>query len=305
MATESVDVQHLTGSERLAALRDAVARIEAASGLPHGRRIRREAERHRPARIGLGEGGLDAMLGGGLRRGTLHEIVAAHRQDDGAAVAFGLALAIRCAGRGPLVWIVEDCAVHETGLPYRPGLAGHGLDPDRLILVRTREAQTTLWAFEEALRLAAPVVLAELWGSRHYGLVASRRLLLAAQAGRGTALLLHTGLSGQAADLSSVAETRLSVAAAPSHRTASAGDRMPIPGAAAFGVRVLKQRLGAAPGFDSDLTHTLVWNAAQRCFDDHPLSVDLPAPLADRPHRAGPDRAGPNWAEPDRIARWA
>ena len=293
MAIESVDVQHLTGSERLAVLRDAVARIEAVSGLPHGRRTRREAERHRPPRIGLGEGGLglDAMLGGGLRRGTLHEIVAAHRQDDGAAVAFALALAIRCAGRGPLVWIVEDCAVRETGLPYRPGLRDHGLDPDRLVLVRTRDAAMTLWAFEEALRLGVPVVLAELWTSKHYGLVASRRLLLAAQAAQGTALMLHTGLSGRAACLSSVAETRLEVASAPSPRIASAGQRMPIPGPAAFGIRVLKQRLGAAPSFESDRVHGLVWNSTQRCFDDHPVPVGLAASAADRAHRTpSPER---------------
>ena len=146
----------------------------------------------------LGDGalGLDDMLGGGLRCGALHEIVASHRQDDGAASAFALALAIRCVGDQPLVWIVEDCAAYETGVPYRPGLEAHGLDPDRLVLVRTREAQTTLWAFEEALRLEAPVVLAEVWSGKHYDLAASRRLLLAAQAGRGTALLLHTGLVG-------------------------------------------------------------------------------------------------------------
>ncbi len=251
----------------------------------------------RPIRLGNGTLRLDDMLGGGLRPGTLHEIVAAHRQDDGAAAGFAAALAVRCGAAGPLVWIVEDCAAFETGSPYRPGLAGHGIDPDRLILVRTREAQMTLWAFEEALRLKAPLVLAELWNSRHYGLVPSRRLLLAAQAGRGTALLLHTGLSGRASNLSSAAETRFQVASCPSPRTPSAGNRMPIPGTAAFAVRLLKQRLGAVQGFDSNRIHSLVWNPAQRCFDDHPVPFRLSSPLADRP----PQAAGGSWREAARA----
>ena len=280
---------HHPASQRLADLRKAVAAIEAAPGLSYGRRLKPDAGVQR-RRIRLGDGalGLDDMLGGGLRCGALHEIVASHRQDDGAASAFALALAIRCIGDQPLVWIVEDCAAYETGVPYRPGLEAHGLDPDRLVLVRTREAQTTLWAFEEALRLEAPVVLAEVWSGKHYDLAASRRLLLAAQAGRGTALLLHTGLSGRADGLSSVAETRLCVASAPSPRIASAGHRMPIPGEAAFAVRILKQRLGAATRFDSDHTHALVWNPKQRCFDDHPVPVGLSASIADGSHRADP-----------------
>jgi protein ImuA len=282
-------VLHGDGSERLALLREAVARIEAKAGLSRDRRPKRgrgaweeSGAPEVPIRLGDGSLRFDERLGGGLRPGTLHEIVAAHRQDDGAAAGFAAALAVRCAGAGPLVWIVEDCAAFETGAPYRPGLAGHGIDPDRLILVRTRDAPMTLWACEEALRLRAPVVLAELWNSKHYGLAASRRLLLAAQAGRGTALLLHTGLSGRASGLSSAAETRFLVASCPSPRLVSAGNRMPIPGTAAFAVRLLKQRLRAVQGLDRDRIHFLVWNPAQRCFDDHPVPFGFSAPIADR-----------------------
>lgn len=247
---------------------------------------------------------LDAMLGGGLRRKTLHEIVALRRQDDGAAAGFATALALLCAGAGSLVWILEDCAAGETGSPYSPGLSAQGFDHDRLILVRTRDAAMTLWATEEALRLRATTVLTELWGSRHYGLAPSRRLLLAAQAGGGTALLLHTGLSGRAPVLSSAAETRFSVAACPSPHLPSAGHRLPIPGPAAFAVRLLKQRLGALGGFDSDRVHGLVWNAAQRCFDDHSLPFGVPAVPADRSaHTTAADirplaRPKPAWLAP-------
>lgn len=282
----------------IARLRDAVARIEA--GRAGARCITR---RRRPAPdgallpVGLGDGTLplDSALAGGLRRGALHEVVAAHKQDDAAAAGFALAVAGRCAGAGPLVWIVEDCAASETGAPYRPGLAAHGIDPERLILVRTRDARATLWAIEEALRLRAPAVLAELWGTKHYGLAPSRRLLLAAQAGRGTAILLHTGLAGRGTTLSSAAETRFAVASCPSPPAFSAGNRMPIPGAPAVTVRLLKMRLGAAAGADQyrgvDLDHVLVWDPNRRCFDAHPLPVGVPAPAADRPAQAGRNKS--------------
>ncbi len=267
------------------ALRGAVARIEAGrSGTPRGRGSPDEA----PPPVSLGDGTLplDAALSGGLRRGALHEVVAHGGRDGAAAAGFALAVAGRCAGASPLVWIVEDHAASETGAPYRPGLAGHGVDADRLILVRAGDARAALWAFEEALRLGAPAVLAELWGARHYGLAPSRRLLLAAQAGRGTAILLHAGLAGRGAALSSAAETRFAVASCPSPRTRSAGDRAPIPGQAAVTVHILKLRLGAAASPDRDARHAIVWNPERRCFDAHPLSVGVPAPAADRPAEA-------------------
>lgn len=273
-------------SPDVAALRDAVARIEGdGSGAP---RRRRGAG---AALVGLGDGTLplDAALAGGLRRSALHEVVAQTARDAAAAAGFALAVAGRCAesasrggGAAPLVWIVEDHAASETGTPYRPGLAAHGIDPDRLILVRTGDGPATLWALEEALRLGAPAVLAELWGVKHYGLAPSRRLLLAAQGGRGTAILLHAGLAGRGTMLSSAAETRFAVTACPSPRERSAGDRTPIPGAAAVAVRLLKLRLGGDGDVDRDRSHPIVWNPDRRCFDAHPLPVGSPAAAADR-----------------------
>ena len=273
-------------------LRDAVARIEAGRSGTSGDAVRRERldppARLPPVRLGDGTLPLDALLAGGLRRGALHEVVAHHKRDDAAAAGFALTVAGRCAGSSPLVWIVEDCAASETGSPYRPGLAAHGIDPDRLILVRTKDARSTLWAVEEALKLRAPAVLAELWGTKHYGLASSRRLLLAGQAGQGTTILLHTGLAGRGEALSSAAETRFAVAACQSPQLPSAGNRTPIPGFAAVTVRLLKLRLGASGrGLDRDYRgmgrdHALVWNAVQRCFDAYPLSVGVSPPVADR-----------------------
>lgn len=281
--------------DRVEALRATLAGLERKGGPPLAIRtgFAPSAREGETGPVRLGSASLDAALGGGLRRGTLNEIVAAHRQDDGAAAGFATALAICCAGSGPLVWIVEDCVTFETGTPYRPGLAAHGLDPDRLLLVRTARAEVTLWAAEEALRAGAPVVLAEIWNSRSYDLVASRRLALAAQSRGGLALLLHTGLSGQAETLSSTADSRFSVAACPTPRLPSAGSRLPLPGAAAFAVRLVKLRFGTGRGFDAERIHPLVWTPAKRGFDDHPVSLDVSPLSADRSAEASrqPQRA--------------
>lgn len=252
------------------ALRDAVARIERngeATITAHAGRMVPLADE--PLAI-------DAALGGGLRPGTFHEIVAARASDAVAAAGFAAALVARCAGDGPVIWIVDDRAGWETGFPYRPGLAVHGLDPAKLLLVRTRDAQATLWATEEALRAGTGVVLTELWRGQTYDLAASRRLLLAARRRHATSLLLHVGLDAEA--VSSAADTRFAVAALPGERRPSAGGFMPIPGRAAFAVRLLKRRGGAGKSFrafDRDAVHALVWEPGARSFRSHRGTVPL------------------------------
>jgi protein ImuA len=245
----------------LCALREAVARIER-SGEAAGRGSARR-------RVPLADEplALDAALGGGLCCGTLHEVMAASARDVAAAAGFAVSLAVRCADDRPLIWVVDDRVVWETGLPYRPGLASHGLDPEKLILVRTRDARATLWAAEEALRVGAGVVLTEMWRGQCYDLTASRRLLLAARRGGATSLLLHVGLDEDA--LSSAADVRFVVAARPGEVRASAGGRIPVPGPAGFAVRLLKRRGGAQDkfgGFDRDDVHALAWDRVRGAF---------------------------------------
>ena len=288
----------LHGRDDVALLRAMIARIEGgqpaavpAAGGSHprarpGRRATRAAETRPPLALGTGGLALDAALGGGLSQGALHEIVPASPRDEGAASGFALALAARCLGtRGTLVWIVDDGAAAASGAPYRPGLAAHGLDPDRMIVVQAKGAQATLWATEEALRVGGILVLAELWGGRHYGLVASRRLVLAARGSGTTGLLLHAGLPGGRRGLSSGSATRFVVAACPSPRLPMANGPLPVPGGTAFALRLDKLR---APARDIDRTqvHPILWNAEQRCFHDADLSVALAAAPADRPAQA-------------------
>ena len=285
----------------VALLRAAITRIEngqpattggrTAAPMRPGRRRSRAADGRPPVPLG-GDGlALDVILGGGLRAGALHEIVPATPRDEGAASGFALALAIRCLGeRGTLVWIVDDNAAGESGVPYRPGLQAHGLDPDRLVMVRTKGAEATLWAAEEALRVRDVVMLVELWAGRLYGLVPSRRLVLAARGSGAIGLVLHAGLPGAARALSSSSDTRFLAAACPSRPLPAASGPLPVPGITAVALRLDKLR---APPADVDraATHVLLWHAEQRCFHEPDLSVALAAPSSDRPDRAQGGRA--------------
>ena len=128
---------------------------------------------------------LDAALGGGLAGDGLHEIAPAQAGDGAAALGFALALATRFLAAAPpranALIICDDFCARETGALYGPGLAALGLAMERLVIVRAPDAPALLWAMEEALKSGAPAfVIGELWGgARHYGLTASRRLLLA------------------------------------------------------------------------------------------------------------------------------
>jgi protein ImuA len=157
----------------------------------------------------LGVPAIDAALGGGLMRGALHEIAAAGEAHVAAAAGFALGLVPSDAR---LVWIAEDMALAESGVPYGPGLDAFGLRPEKLLTVATAHSRDLLWAMEEALRCrAVATVIGEL---RHGGIdsVAVRRLSLAASARGALALLLRASPPHDA----STAATRWVVSAAPS-----------------------------------------------------------------------------------------
>jgi protein ImuA len=291
-------MSHGGRSERVAFLREAIARIEAGQ-MPAARdcgdKPGHNAEGSTTAaKIRLGGAALDAALGGGLDRCGLHEIVAASPADAWAACGFALALAARFAAAAPGVgsaclWVLEDFAARETGAPYGPGLAAHGLDPDRLVLVRAAKLQDALWVMEEALRARAlAAVIGEIWSVKDYGLAAARRLLLAARASRTSCILLEAGAAGKAALLSSAADTRLEVAARRSLAEAAA-DGLPLPGYPAWSVRLAKAK--GSLGVDRERSFHLVFDPAERCLRDEPvstlpLSVHRPARSADRPRPA-------------------
>ncbi len=226
--------------------------------------------------MSLGENfSLDRMLHGGLRRGALHEIAPGRAGDGAAASGFALALSARFAAkaaesRSSIIWIVEDYARLENGAPYGPGLALHGVDPTRLVLVHTLNAKESLWAMEEALKCrAAAAVIGEIWSlEKAYGLAASRRLVLAAQKSGTPGLMLASGMARGAHKLSSSAQTRFEIFSCVGPRLAAARG-LPLPGLACWSLRIVKARAGPDRfGFDRDKLLSILWDHEEACFRD-------------------------------------
>jgi hypothetical protein len=126
---------------------------------------------------------LDAELpGGGWPVGVLTELLPEH-EGIGELRILGPALASLCARGRKLAWIAPPY------LPYAPALAAAGIDPARLVIVRTRSPKEVLWAAEQALASnACGAVLAWLISPRYEEL---RRLQLAAENAQALAMLFR------------------------------------------------------------------------------------------------------------------
>ncbi len=218
---------------------------------------------------------MDGALGGGLLRGALHEIFARQILDEPSAASFAVTLALRAAKDRPVVWVRQDFVGLEIGEIYAPGLAELGLSPDRLILVRARDAPGVLRAGEEAARCPPlGAVLIEPWGNpKALDLVASRRLALAAARSGVPLFMVRAG----GAPAPSAAATRWSIAAAPSVALEAEA-----PGHPAFAVNLMRDRVGSA-----GRNWIVEWDRDNRTFKDlQKVSggmVSLPA--------GGPDHA--------------
>src|SRR6516164_9617119 len=218
-------------------LRERIRRIERPTALVHGV-------------LPFGIAAIDQVLpGGGLALGALQEIlgVGGDEEDGALAAAFAAGIlgrlglhrtpeppapcslpgASRAGGRpgaspptgegrggGMVLWCLPRPDL------YGPGLAAHGLDPARLVLVRASRDAEILWAMEEGLR--APGIAAVVGEVGSLAAVASRRLQLAAERSGITVFLLRRWRDGgQAArerSLPNAAVTRWRIAALPSQR---------------------------------------------------------------------------------------
>ena len=150
---------------QVAALARGTRRSAAAAALPFGIPA---IDRHLP--------------GGGLALGAVHEIAGGGPEVEHGAAAALFAAGLLARRPGPVLWI------HGRRDLFSAGLAGAGLDPGRLVLVRTRRG--ALQAMEEGLRhpdLAGVVCDCE----GRLDLVASRRLQLAAEASDVLGLVLR------------------------------------------------------------------------------------------------------------------
>ncbi len=198
----------------------------------------------------------------------MHEIAASSEAHLPAATGFALGLGALAGNNKHLVWIAEDMALAESGVPYGAGLDAFGLSPQRLITVAAAHRQELMWAMEEALRChAVGTVIGEL---RHGTLdpVAVRRLSLAASKSGALAFLLRAQPSHDA----STAMTRWIV------ETAGSLSRPLEFGAPRFAVHLTRNRRGPPAS----------WILEWRITDEHFILADaepVAAPLRHRPHQ--------------------
>ena len=257
LSTSSVASSRAGGREILCALKHSLRSLE--PDLDHGT-------------IPFGIASIDQALGGGLARGTLHEIAASTESATTAATHFALGLAAHRTEPRAVLWVAEDMGLLENGAPYGPGLDDLGLSPERLVTVAAAKSRDVLWAMEEALRCrSVGVVIGEVRSADRLDQVASRRLSLAAGQRDVCAFLLRTAPGTDA----SAAATRWMVAAAPSRANAAA------PGPPRFSVHLTRNRRGPVGSWFVE------WNRVERRFS---LAPSLSQPVADaardRPHRA-------------------
>lgn len=262
-------------SERILFLRRSIAALEA------GARAQPRDVACGGASAGDGLEGLFDSVSVGLS-----EIIPAGPKDAAPAAGFAVALALRCARRldGGIVWVAEDMIACELGLPYGRGLQAAGLPLERLVLVRTRRPQETLWAMEEALKSAAAAVIAESWASaKAYDLTASRRLALAARRSGSAGLLLLPRMAGEAMRLASAAQARFEIASSFAPRIEPASRRLPLPGPLSWRLRIAKARAGlwASGDFDPQSWRDIVFDHERAEFR-HALPRRVPAASADR-----------------------
>lgn len=258
-----------------------------------------EAENQGPAcnRIQpLGVPRLDAMLGGGLATGSLHEVRAAETRDSASAAGFLIALMVRLdeADEKPVIWISEADSRREAGELYPPGVAALGLDPGRIIRVAALRTIDALWAFETALtcRGAAFAICEVCRTARMLDLTATRRCMLRAQISGTTGFLLRLAQPPEP----TAATARFAIAPAPSMAAGNgvrSGPLLSGMGRPVWQVALERARSGWTGRLD------LEWNADERCFAEpglrerspgkqDPDNVAVAAAAFHRP--AGPDR---------------
>ncbi len=146
-------------------------------------------------RFTSGAPAVDDVLGGGLARGGLHEVLATGA-DAPAAAGFVAGLMLRAAPSGrPMVWVRRPSPRSRSAASMRRAWPRFGVDPDELILVGAHDAVGALRAGVEAVRCAAlGAVVIETWGApKALDLTATRRLALASERSGVTTFLLRVG----------------------------------------------------------------------------------------------------------------
>lgn len=237
----------------IAALQAHIARLEKTTP-----GFLRRVQRTSPWLTGLAaaDGHLPAS---GLQRAALHAIEPQAYGDMPAAMGFGTGLAIGYfqatpEDRRPLLWVRQREAAREYGRLYGHGLETLGLARQRFVIVTLASPAAVLWTFEEALKSGSLSLVLGDAEPRLVSLAMSRRLALAAAAGKSAGLVILS----RAAPGPLAAATRWSVHAALSRAGPFAAGA---PGEPAFELELIRAR-GGRPG-----SWTMEWNRAAHRFD--------------------------------------
>ncbi|HMT43472.1 MAG TPA: hypothetical protein PKA59_02895 [Chakrabartia sp.] len=230
-----------------------------------------------------GVGSLDAMLAGGFAYGHLHELYAAEAEDMPATAGFALALGTAMANAHKhILWLRSYHEDQQHGALQANGWAELGAEPARWIFGIVANANGLLKAAVDALRSnALSAVMVEADGRFPVlDMIASRRLVLAAEKSGTPLFLIRTGSEPRA----SAAETRWRISSAPSRALPANA-----PGAPVFDIELLRQRSGP-----SGMRWQLEWDRDRRVFIEAAASGALVSAPVRRP-------AAPAGIEPVRI----
>ena len=235
----------------LAALRAQIDRLEQGQA-----RFAPQAARNAPWRTGLSV--LDRHLPAqGLQRAGLHDVSPLAPGDQPAAMGFALALALCRLDDGqerrPLLWCRLAAQEREYGRLYGHGLERLGLPRQRFVTVSLRKPADLLWVMEEALKSGALAAIIADADAAHADLTVTRRLSLAAAAGKSAAILTFARAGASA----TASHTRWLAGAGPS---ASPPDDVLAPGPACWRIELTRAR-GGRPG-----AWTVEWHHAQSRF---------------------------------------
>jgi len=250
----------------IAALRETIARIEAG----------RVSFGQENQRVTLGHAGADRALLGGIVPGALHEVYADER-DSVSASAFAAMLALRVSReRSFILWVRQSFTAQQCGQLSAQGLFDLGIDPDRLLLVKTRNGAEALRAASDALSCKAlGAIVLEIW--RHpksLDLVASRKLTLRAGASSVTIFLIRIAASEA---MPSTAETRWFI------RAAATPDFVEDWGNPLFEATLARNRHGQTGSW------AMEWNCDARVFGEIPQNSRARlSGVAGGPHQAEP-----------------
>jgi protein ImuA len=190
----------------------------------------------------LGVDAIDAHLPAiGLARDGLHDVAPTAYGDFPAAAGFALALMLRRltdkTETRPVLWCRLASEVHEYGRPYGHGLETLGLPRARFLTITLKKPVALFWTMEEALKSGAVAVVLGDASSRHSDLTITRRLQLAAHAGKSAGLLIFNKVHEGAT--ASMTRWRVATARSASPRFDSAA-----PGAPTWTVSLTRARSG-------------------------------------------------------------